>query len=69
MNIPENDYVKINMTLVDESKNEYSPENVINNNNNSYCLYTPWIFRFNTNLYYKNGSLIIIEGQISFAYI
>ena len=67
MNIPENDYVKINMTLVDESKNEYSPENVINNNNNSYCLFTPK--KNNTNLYYKNVSLIIIVGQISFAYI
>lgn len=67
MNNPENDYVKINMTSVDESKNEYLPEYVINNNNNSYCLYTPT--KNNTNLYYKNGSLIIIEGQISFAYI
>ena len=41
MNNPENNYVTINMTSVDESKNKYLPEYVINNNNNSYCLYTP----------------------------
>ena len=31
MNNPKNESVKINMTLIDESKNEYPAECVINN--------------------------------------
>ena len=48
MNNTENEYAKINMILVDESKNEYPAEFIINNNNHSYCLFLP--LKNNTNL-------------------
>ena len=54
-------YVKIKMTLIDESKNEYPAECTINNNDNSYCLFTPTTY--DTNLYYKKDSLTITEGS------
>ena len=61
MNNPKAESVKIKMTLIDGSKNEYPAECIINNNTNSYCLFTPT--KYDTNLYYKKDSLNISEGS------
>ena len=53
-------FSKFKMTLIDNDKNEYSAECEINQNNNNYCLFTPP--KYNTNLYYKDNSLVISEG-------
>ena len=61
MNNSKAESVTIKMTLIDESENEYPAECIINNNTNSYCLFTPP--ETNTNLYYKNDSLNISKGS------
>ena len=61
MKNPKAESVKIQMTLIDGDKNEYPAKCFINNNTNSYCLFTPT--KNDTNLYYKKDSLNISEGS------